>query len=573
MSMKELKMKCFSCLVFLLFQDRLWVMEQQQQYAIKCDLCGTNENATKFCMHCRETMCGHCSEIHSKSIASQEHEIIRRSQASSYDILDDMKCSVHQNKLCEMHCVTCDKIVCTRCVTDDHRGHEFDQLDKLFKTKPKEFETLLKDFDQIVTPKYLRECEILEKRLLEIENSQAATETEIHDQTEAFKTCIGTLEEKLKRMLQVVIKSEKQPIKNALASKRENYIQLQKTIKEMQVVLEKHHIANIPLLLKNIRQRLFALSSEEDIAIHTEATVFEKYEISLERLETFFGQFSVGAPGDLRKRTLPPVKIPISIKKVIEIRGTSPLSSVTIANEKELLISGDRYGFQISKESGNVQMEVFQKFGLRGPAAVLSNGLLVARDGKCPNQIVKILSNQVRTVFMDLNFDIITGLHVTRKSEILVSVVQAEDCSGEVLKYDKLGETALRIYQKESGEALFAYPTSVTENLNGDIWVVDKETDSIEIIDKFGLYRFTYKNSDILKNFKPHSLTSDSNGNILISDRGNQTIHVIDRDGRALRYLDTASLGISPTGLAVEAPGQLWALDSDKRCCYLLNYF
>lgn len=549
-------------------------MEQQQQYAIKCDLCGTTEDASKFCMHCRETMCEHCAEIHSKSIASQEHEIIPRIQASSYDILDDMKCSFHRSKLCEMYCVTCDTIVCTKCVTDNHRGHEFDQLEKLFKTKPKEFEILLKDFNQILTPKYLQECEILEKRLIEMENNQATTEMEIHDQAEAFKECIGTLEEKLKRMLQGVIKNAKQPIKNALSTKKANYTQLQKTIKEMQAVLENHHITNIPLLLNNIRQRMAALSTKEEIAIQTETAMFEKHEISLERLETFFGQFRVGTPGDLaRKRTLPPVKTPISIKKVIEIRGTAPLSSVTIFNEKELLISGDKYGFQISKESGNVQMELFQKFGLHEPAVVLSNGLLVARDGKCPNQIVKILSNQVRTVFLDLNSDIITGLHVTRKNEILVSMVQAEDCSGEVLKYDKLGETALRIYQKESGEALFAYPTSVTENLNGDIWVVDRETDSIEVIDKFGLYRFTYKNSDTLKNFKPHSLTSDSNGNVLISDRGNQTIHVIDRDGRALRYLDTASLGISPTGLAVEAPGQLWALDSEKRCCYLLTYF
>lgn len=50
-------------------------------------------------------------------------------------------------------------------------------------------------------------------------------------------------------------------------------------------------------------------------------------------------------------------------------------------------------------------------------------------------------------------------------------------------------------------------------------------------------------------------------------------IYVIDRDGWVLRYLDIVSLGISFIGLVVEVFGLLWVLDSDKRCCYFLNYF
>lgn len=68
------------------------------------------------------------------------------------------------------------------------------------------------------------------------------------------------------------------------------------------------------------------------------------------------------------------------------------------------------------------------------------------------------------------------------------------------------------------GEVLFVYLIFVMENLNGDIWVVDKEIDFIEIFDRFGFYRFMYKNSDILKNFKLYFLISDFNGNILILD-------------------------------------------------------
>nr|XP_022288688.1 E3 ubiquitin-protein ligase TRIM71-like [Crassostrea virginica]XP_022288690.1 E3 ubiquitin-protein ligase TRIM71-like [Crassostrea virginica] len=548
-------------------------MEQQQQCAIKCDLCDTIENAIKFCKHCRETMCEHCSEIHTKSIASKDHEIILRSQASSFDILDDMKCFTHRSKLCEMYCVTCDKVVCTKCVTEDHRGHEFAALDKLFNMKPKEFDFLHKTFQEQVTPRYLKEREMLQRQLSEIEENHQAAETEIQSQAETLRNGIDTVEEKFKRMLTAIMDNEKLPIKKMLASRETSYANLQKAIKEMRILLENRHLSNIPLRLENIRQRLSALSLDDNFTICTEKHLFEKSDISQERLETFFGQFTVGTAGDVRKRTLPPVKLTVFIRKAIKKTGVHSLSSVIVVNETDLLICHKVFGFLINKESGQVQREVFQSSGLHEPAVMLSNGLLMARDRKSQNKVIKILANQVRSVFLDLNSDVITGLHLTRKNEILLSMVQEEDCAGEVLKFNKAGQAALRIYQKETGEALFAYPTSLTENLNEDIWVVDIESNSIEIVDKFGLYRFSYKDSDILKNFKPHSLTCDSNGNVLITDTGNDTIHVVDRDGRALRYLDTHSLGIQPTGIAVEGPGLLWALDSDKNTCYLLNYF
>ncbi|XP_061194853.1 tripartite motif-containing protein 2-like [Saccostrea echinata] len=553
-------------------------MEKEgQQCVIKCDLCNATENVDSFCKNCRETLCDRCCEIHSKSVASRDHEIISRVQASAYGIVDDMKCPSHGGKHCEMYCVTCDSVVCTRCVTDNHRGHEFDELKELFRRKPKEFENLVKIFNQKITPKYLKECEILEGRLSQIDTNQVSMESEIHFQAEEFKKGIETLEERLKRMLQGVISNEKAPVKKLLVSRKAQYAQLQKAINKMQSIFENQHMTNLPLLLTKIRQTLEATVMQEGVSVSTEMASFEKGEISLEKLETFFGHFCISATEDLRKRTLPPVKISISIEKVIEMSNfkvrVSDVSSVTIVSEKELLISGNKFGYQITKEKGQFQMEVFEKHGLQPPVAVLSNGLLLARDEQSPNRIVQILSNHVRKPYLEVEFVEVTGIHVTRRSEILISVTQVEDSCGEVLKYNRVGEMVLRIYEKCSGEALFAKPTSLTENLNGDIWVVDAETNSIEIMDKYGLYRFSYKNSDILKNFKPHTLTNDSNGNILISDTGNGNIHVVDRDGRALRYLDTTSLGIRPSGIAVEGPGQIWTVDSLKKNCYLLNYF
>ncbi|XP_062572518.1 tripartite motif-containing protein 2-like [Saccostrea cucullata] len=548
--------------------------KEAQQCVIKCDLCSSMENVESFCKNCRETLCDHCCEIHSKSVASRDHEIISRVQASAYGIVDDMKCPSHSGKHCEMYCITCDSVVCTRCVTDNHRGHEFDELKELFRRKPKEFENLVKIFNQKITPKYLKECELLEERLAQIDKNQASMESEIHFQAEEFKMIIDTLEEKLKRMLQGVINNEKAPVKKLLMSRKAQYAQLQKSIKKLQSIFENQHMTNLPLLLTKIRQTLEATVLQEDVTVSTEMASFEKGEISMEKLETLFGQFSVAATEDLRKRTLPPVKVAVSIENVIEMSNLKvqvpDVSSVIIISDKELLVYGNKFGYQITKEKGQVQTEVFQKYGLQHPVAVLSNGLLLARDEQNPNKILQILSNHVKKPFLEVE---VTGIHVTRRSEILISVAQVEDSCGEVLKYNRVGEMVLRIYEKCSGEALFAKPTSLTENLNGDIWVIDVETNSTETMDKYGLYRFSYRNSDILKNFTPHTLTNDSNGNILISDTRNGTIHVVDRDGRALRYLDTASLGIRPSGIAVEGPGQLWVVDGLKKKCYLLNYF
>lgn len=553
-------------------------MEQEvQQFAIICDLCSSTKNVDSFCKNCRETLCERCCEIHLKSVASRDHEIISRIQASAYGIVDDMKCSYHGGKHCEMYCVTCDSVVCRRCVTDNHRGHEFDELNELFKRKPKEFENMLMIFNEKITPKYLKECEILEKKLSQIDANQVVMESKIHHQAEDFKEGIHTVEEKLKRMLQVAVNAERSPVRKLLMTKKANYAQLQKAINKLQAIFQSRHMTNLPLLLTNMQCRLDVALMQENIVVSSEMTSFEKGEIPLDKLETFFGQFCVCEVDDTRKRILPPVKTTVSSGKVIEMsvlpKTDSAVSRIIIVSEKELLVSCDRFGYLITKDKGQVQAEVLKRYGLQGPVAALSNGLLLAIDGQHPKNIVQILSNHAKKVYLKIEFGEVTGMYVTRKSELFLSVTQEEDSCGEVLKYDKFGEMSMRIYEKESGEALFAQPTSLTENLNGDIWVIDAETNSIEIIDKYGIYRFSYKNSDILKYFKPHTLTNDSNANILISDTGNKTIHVVDRDGRALRYLDVSSLGIRPTGITVEGPGQLWVLDSFRKSCYLLNYF
>jgi hypothetical protein len=551
--------------------------QEGKQFAITCDLCSSTENVDSFCKNCKETLCEHCCEIHLKSVASRDHEIISRIQASASGIVDDMKCSYHGGKHYEMYCVTCDLVVCRRCVTDNHRGHEFDELHELFKRKPKEFENMIKAFNDKITPKYLKECELLEKKLSQIDAKQTVMESKIHSQAKDFKEGIHTVEEKFKRMLHGAVNAEKSAVRKLLMTRKANYAQIQKAINKMQTIFQSRHMTNLPLLLANMKRRIEAALLQEDIVVSSEMAFFEKSEIPLDKLETLFGSFCVGEADDTRKRTLPPVKTTVSIGKVIEMpilpKTDSAVSRIVIVSEKDLFVSSERFGFLITKEKGQVQTEMLKMYELQGPVAALSNGLLLALDGQNPNNIMQILSNHAKQMYLKAEFGKVTGIYASRKNEIFLSVTQEEDSCGEVLKYNKFKEMTMRIYEKESGEALFAHPTSLTENLNGDLWVIDADTNSVEVIDKYGLYRFSYTNSDILKYFQPHTLVNDSNANILISDTGNNTIHVVDRDGRALRYLDVSSLSIRPNGIAVEGPGQLWVVDSIRKSCYLLNYF
>ena len=119
-------------------------------------------------------------------------------------------------------------------------------------------------------------------------------------------------------------------------------------------------------------------------------------------------------------------------------------------------------------------------------------------------------------------------------------------------------------------------PTSVYENINGDVCISEESTRKVIVVDKDFTVRFMYDGNvgsgDVTK-FTPRDICCDSVGHILIADFRNRLIHMLDEDGRFIRYLLTKEDDLSyPHGICVDAGNRLWIAERYSKKIKVYQY-
>lgn len=162
------------------------------------------------------------------------------------------------------------------------------------------------------------------------------------------------------------------------------------------------------------------------------------------------------------------------------------------------------------------------------------------------------------------------GIHVTRSGNILVTVVDASNflvtktTTRKVVKMNDAGKVIKEIEYGSRGLKFFILPYRVTENVNGDICVVNRTgvyLGQIVVLDKEGNLKFTYDGnpSQHCNDFIPMSIACDNNGCIIVADPSDYAIHILDKTGILLQYLNSNKIGISPPlSVCVDQKGFLW---------------
>lgn len=109
------------------------------QAPVTCNLC---ENGTKIkwkCLNCDLLMCAKCKEkIHVKFKSAKEHTVLDIKQVGLHrEVLDfsDLKCTEHSGQSCVMFCTTCDKLVCTSCISKFHTSHGLVDINEGYNIK------------------------------------------------------------------------------------------------------------------------------------------------------------------------------------------------------------------------------------------------------------------------------------------------------------------------------------------------------------------------------------------------------------------------------------------------------
>ncbi|XP_063399064.1 uncharacterized protein LOC134683683 [Mytilus trossulus] len=102
---------------------------QKGQIPVGCQLCEDGNKIQWKCNTCDLLMCNKCKDgVHLK--IAKDHRILNiikiGQQEVSKDtiIFSEVKCAEHSNQVCCLYCNSCNKLVCPKCITQVHNGHE-----------------------------------------------------------------------------------------------------------------------------------------------------------------------------------------------------------------------------------------------------------------------------------------------------------------------------------------------------------------------------------------------------------------------------------------------------------------
>ncbi|KAK3105320.1 hypothetical protein FSP39_022493 [Pinctada imbricata] len=100
----------------------------QEAFIKPCDLCEDDEDVNWFCKDCVQNLCDRCKKIHLKTIACKNHHIVSILEGVAIAKKNVSNLCQDHDELFTYFCRTCDKNICSMCLSLIHRKHDFVDL-------------------------------------------------------------------------------------------------------------------------------------------------------------------------------------------------------------------------------------------------------------------------------------------------------------------------------------------------------------------------------------------------------------------------------------------------------------
>lgn len=105
--------------------------EEEKEEIHKCTACDEGEEASSFCLDCREWLCDQCVDAHKRVRVTKDHTISPKSELKKDDEppvtkgQKSMFCRIHKHEPLKLFCETCDKLTCRDCQLLEHKDHRY----------------------------------------------------------------------------------------------------------------------------------------------------------------------------------------------------------------------------------------------------------------------------------------------------------------------------------------------------------------------------------------------------------------------------------------------------------------
>ena len=449
-------------------------------------------------------------------IEAEDRQAIPRQQQGT--------CSQHTEERVRYYCSSCEVYVCPICVTEDHRGHAFDVLEKAVQEGKKSIMSAVETIKEKANL-FGAELRKLEETSEDVEMIIAIAKQEVSEATEHVITKTRQQEKQLLESLEMTRRKRIERI-NSAKQELESLIKIINRAAEFAENLVQRRSDRDIIQNKNkLRQKLEELRGVE-VPKHRQATfvkfiaasqhnfklgsiqVSEKPEITVKStLEGGDQTFQVGAEAKFNGDKLPTCPITVQVKE---------RKPVVVSELKLRLFPGDT----LERLNG---------------IAVNTEGQLVVTDnsGHCVYLFDKNGDCLRKTGGKGSNtgeFQYPNGISFLNDNEVLI----ADSGNYRLQRLNIQTGTVVKSYGKkgrEKGE--FSWPIDVTVDDEERIVVTERDNNRIQVMSKEGESIFTFGDKGPEKLLWPTCCILYQN-RFLVSDTGNHCIKAFDQSGTFL---------------------------------------
>lgn len=547
------------------FQSNAFLQDLCQLYKYKhdkdrkCDYCtfaGKTVDAVSLCLNCHDDMCGDCQEAHHKTKITRNHQVVPYEQIRNglydQDIREhqSLKCEKHENNSLTSFCTDCEALLCPKCQTPEHGGHNVVDLDNALPKYSKQIKGLISSIKTRL-PSIQNYCEFLEKYAENLDQTKQQLLTDTQTQADSLHSMIDECKNKLQQEIKETCETEMDQAKDKL--------------KNLQVASGSLH--NNAYFLN---QLMAHGKPEEVLAMHREITTRLTQLIKMQ-LDGLTSKLRIGfLPGASTEQNLQTLfgklsndMVPIGKSESTQLAGdelkiTSMLPNVK--NTAEFLLAFDSEGTDENRDIWPTGMSVTKK----------DNIVIVDRD----NKKIKIFDS-VGKLLKEF-----TGEN-DNKIGIPFDVTVLENDTVAVTDYE---QENIKVFTQDGNHVLtisgfFKHPRGITTNSKGEILVVDCRQQRITVHDpRSGNLIKTIEAEDQKGNkvlVDPYYISTTHEDNILVTDTAAPNIKVFNMEGRYIAEYGTYGIKeqqiLQPFGICVDEYGYIFVADNQNHRIHLLN--
>ena len=451
-------------------------------------------------------------------------------------------CSQHTEERLRYYCSTCEASVCPVCVTEDHRGHAFDLLEKAVQEEKKNIMSTVETIKE-KADLFGAELRKLEKTSEDVEMIIAIAKQEVSEATERVITKTRQQEKQLLESLEM---TRRRRIKRINSTKQE----LESLVKQMneaadfaENLVQRRSAADIIQNKNKLRQKLEEFHGVE-VPKHRQAT-FVKFTAASQH-NFRLGSIQVSKkPAIVAKSTLEGLNQNFQVNEQAKFtlcpRTSGGEMSDCPEDQVEFLVTPTKDVTNVTVDEeydGNVRLNFTPKVPGAYNIEVKING---DKLPTCPDPMTVQVKERELVVVGELKLKFSPGDKPVKFYGIAVNtngtIVLTDNKGHCVYVFDKNGNCLRKIKSVGSNTGQFKYPDRISFLNDNEVLIADFGNCRIQrlniqtgtIVKSFGKFG---KGKGELSN--PIDVTVNDEGSLVVTERDNNRIQVMSKEGESI---------------------------------------